>query len=162
MKKLIIAAATSTLMAGAAFAQTQTPVIVYDEGAQKNAVIGDYDMAPATALTAPEVTYEGYERFPVAEYNTLTADKLDDANVYGINGEEVGEIDELILTADGKIDRVVLEVGGFLGIGEREVAIPFDRMTILRRTGVADDFRIYVDSTQERLEALPEYQATYE
>ena len=159
MKKLIIATAVTTMMAGTAMAET--PVVVFDEGVQKNAVVKDYDMAPATALTVPEVEYEGYERFPVAEYNTLTADKLDDANVYGLNGEEIGEIDEIILTADGQIDRVVLEVGGFLGIGEREVAVPFDRMTILRRTGVADDFRIYIDSTQERLEALPEYEATY-
>lgn len=158
MKKLITAAALSTLMAGAAYAQN---AIVYDDGMQRNATITDYDMTPSTALVAPEVEYEGYERFPVAEYNTLTADKLDDANVYGINGEEIGEIDELILTAEGQIDRVVLEVGGFLGIGEREVAVPFDRMTILRRTGVADDFRIYMDSTAERLEALPEYEATY-
>ena len=159
MKKLVIATALTTMMAGTAMAET--PVVVFDEGVQKNAVVKDYDMAPATALTVPEVEYEGYERFPVAEYNTLTADKLDDANVYGLNGEEIGEIDEIILTADGQIDRVVLEVGGFLGIGEREVAVPFDRMTILRRTGVADDFRIYIDSTQERLEALPEYEATY-
>ena len=160
MKKLIIATALSTLMAGSAFADSA--VIIYDEGAQKNATLRDYDMTPSTALVAPEITYEGYERVPVAEYTALTADKLDDANVYGLNGEEIGEIDELILSADGKIDRVVLEVGGFLGIGEREVAVPFDRLTVLRRTGVADDFRIYMDSTQERLEALPEYEAIYD
>ena len=160
MKKLILASALSTLMAGAAFAQSA--VVVYDDGVQKNARITDYDMTPATALATPEITYEGYAPIPDGDLAQLTADNLDDQTVYGVNNEAVGEIDELILTQGGQIDRVVLEVGGFLGLGEREVAIPFDRMRILRRDGVLDDFRIYIDSTEERLEALPEYEAVYD
>ena len=160
MKKLILAATAITFLAGSAFAQQA--VVVYDEGAQKNARITDYDTAPGMALTRPEMAYDGYAPIPAEELATLTADKLDDATVYGMNNESIGEIDELLLTQDGKIDRVVLEVGGFLGIGEREVAIPFDRMTILRSDSALDDFRIYVDSTQERLEALPEYEAVYD
>ena len=160
MKKLILAAAASTFLAGSAIAEQA--VIVFDEGVQKNARVTDYDTAPSMALTTPEVTYEGYRPFATDEIAQLTADKLDDATVYGLNNESVGEIDELILSQDGKIERVVLEVGGFLGIGEREVAIPFDRMTILRSDASLDDFRIYIDSTQERLEALPEYEAAYD
>ena len=160
MKKLILAAAATTFLAGTAIAEQA--VIVYDDGMQKNARVADYDMAPATALTTPEVTYDGYTPLAMDDVAQLTADKLDDQTVYGLNNESVGEIDELLLTQDGKIDRVVLDVGGFLGIGEREVAIPFDRMTILRSDSALDDFRIYVDSTQERLEALPEYEAAYD
>ena len=156
MKKLILAAAATTLMAGTAIADTK--VLIYEDGQAVERNLRDYDTAPSMALVRPEMTYEGYTPLTDAEYGELTADRLDDATVYGANNEEVGEIDELILAADGKmIDRVVLEVGGFLGIGEREVVVPFDRMNILR--GEAGDFRIYVDSTQERLEALPEYEA---
>ena len=118
MKKLILASALSTLMAGAAFAQSA--VVVYDDGVQKNARITDYDMTPATALATPEITYEGYAPIPDGDLAQLTADNLDDQTVYGVNNEAVGEIDELILTQGGQIDRVVLEVGGFLGLGERE------------------------------------------
>lgn len=160
MKKLILAAAASTFLAGTAIAQQA--VVVYDEGMQKNARVTDYDTAPGTALMTPEVTYDGYSPLARDEYATLTADKLDDETVYGLNNESIGEIDELILTQNGQVERVVLEVGGFLGIGEREVAIPFDRMTIMRSDSVLDDFRIYIDSTEERLEALPEYEAVYD
>ena len=156
MKKLMLTTAMSLMLAGTAMAEEK--VIIYEDGAQKNVTLQPYDTAPGMALVAPEVEFEGYERIPAGEYAALTADKFEGANVYGIQGEEVGEIDELILTADGKIDRVVLEVGGFLGIGEREVAVPFDRLTIMRKADDPNDFRVYIDSTQERLEALPEFE----
>ena len=155
MKKLILTTALATVMAFPALADTK--VMVFKDGAAQERMVRDYDTAPGMALVRPEMEYEGYTALTEADYGTLTADDLDDATVYGANNESVGEIDELLLAADGKtIDRVVIEVGGFLGIGEREVAVPFDRLNVLRNAD--GDFRIYIDSTEERLEALPEYE----
>src|SRR5215212_9607962 len=56
------------------------------------------------------------------------ASKLRGLNVYNENNEKIGDIDELILDNSGKIQTVVIGVGGFLGIGERNVAIPFDQI----------------------------------
>ncbi len=107
-----------------------------------------------TMLTAPPVEREGYAAAPIEE---LKADDLEGESVYGANDESVGEIDELILSKDGKIEKVVINVGGFLGIGEKPVAVTFDELTILRNEG-GDDVRVYIDATKEGLEGQPEYE----
>jgi hypothetical protein len=52
-------------------------------------------------------------------------------NVYNQNNETIGDISELIVDNSGKIQAVVVGVGGFLGIGERDVAIPFEQIRIV-------------------------------
>jgi sporulation protein YlmC with PRC-barrel domain len=56
------------------------------------------------------------------------ASDLEGLNVYNQNNETIGDISELIVDNSGKIQAVVVGVGGFLGIGERDVAIPFDQI----------------------------------
>lgn len=55
--------------------------------------------------------------------------KVIGVNVYNDAGDKIGAIDDLIIDKSGKIDNVVLSVGGFLGIGERHVAVPMDKLT---------------------------------
>lgn len=107
-----------------------------------------------TLLPRPIVEREGYLRAEPAE---LTADRLEGARVYGSNDEDVGEINRLVLNDDGKIEKVVIDVGGFLGIGEHPVAVTFEELEILRSED-GSDFRVYIDATQENLESQPEYQ----
>lgn len=104
-------------------------------------------------LTAPVITRDGYLE---AERVDLTADRLKGARVYGANDEDVGEIDKLILGEDGTIQKVVIDVGGFLGIGEHPVGVTFDEIQVLR-TESGDDFRVYIDATEEALEKQPAY-----
>lgn len=104
-------------------------------------------------LTPPMVERDGYETITADD---LTTEDLTGASVYGPNDEDVGEISELLLTEDGTIDRVVLSIGGFLGMGEHSIALSFDELQIVRDTG--GDVRIYVDSTKETLEQQPEYE----
>jgi predicted outer membrane protein/sporulation protein YlmC with PRC-barrel domain len=56
------------------------------------------------------------------------ASKLTGLNVYNTNDEKIGDISELIVDISGKIQAVIIGVGGFLGLGERDVAIPFDQI----------------------------------
>ena len=56
------------------------------------------------------------------------ASKLDGLNVYNNNNEKIGDISELLVDESGKIRAVVVGVGGFLGMGEHDVAIPFDQV----------------------------------
>ena len=107
-------------------------------------------------LPRPAVTRDGYAEVEMTEVTQMTSDQLEGATVYGANDESVGEIDRLVLGDDGKVTHVVVNVGGFLGLGEKPVAVTFDELQILREQG-GDDVRIYIDSTQERLEAQPEY-----
>jgi sporulation protein YlmC with PRC-barrel domain len=56
------------------------------------------------------------------------ASKLEGLDVYNQNDEKIGDIRELIVDSSGKIQAVVIGVGGFLGVGERDVAMPFDQI----------------------------------
>jgi sporulation protein YlmC with PRC-barrel domain len=56
------------------------------------------------------------------------ASKLHDINVYNNNNEKIGEIDDILLDQSGKADVVVIEVGGFLGMGKHTVALPYNQV----------------------------------
>lgn len=86
---------------------------------------------------------------------TLTTDELLGARVYGSNDNWVGEISELALAEDGKVDAVIVDIGGFLGIGEKPVAMKMDQIKLNRVDG--DDLRGYVNATEEELENMESY-----
>ena len=54
--------------------------------------------------------------------------KLINMNVYNAQNEKIGDIKELMLKKDGNIESVVIGVGGFLGIGERDVAVKWSEI----------------------------------
>ena len=60
--------------------------------------------------------------------NEWQASKLINMNVYNDQNEKIGDIKELLLDKSGKIDTVAIGVGGFLGMGERDVAVKFDQL----------------------------------
>jgi sporulation protein YlmC with PRC-barrel domain len=54
--------------------------------------------------------------------------KLIGVNVYNDNNDKIGEIEELIVDKSGKVDNVIIGVGGFLGMGEHYVAVTMDKL----------------------------------
>jgi sporulation protein YlmC with PRC-barrel domain len=56
------------------------------------------------------------------------ASQLDGVDVYNQNNERIGEVDDVLVDKSGKVEAVVIGVGGFLGIGERNVAVPFNAL----------------------------------
>ncbi len=58
----------------------------------------------------------------------VRASKLVGVKVIGMDHVRVGEIEDVLLTEDGRVRAVVIGVGGFLGIGQKSVAVPFDTM----------------------------------
>ena len=57
--------------------------------------------------------------------------KLIGLSVYNNNNEDVGDINELIVGQDGRIEAFVIGVGGFLGLGEHDVAVPFNQVKFM-------------------------------
>ncbi len=107
-------------------------------------------------LTPPMVEREGYAEAETDMVTNLTAEDIEGTYVYGPNEETVGEVGALVLGDSGKIEQIVINVGGFLGLGEKPVAVTFEELRILKNVE-GDDFRLYIDSTKETLEAQPEY-----
>ncbi|MGV8831285.1 MAG: PRC-barrel domain-containing protein [Devosia sp.] len=102
-------------------------------------------------------TREGYS--PV-DYEALTADNLTGATVIGPDGEDIAKVGDILLTADGKVDAMVVDFGGFLGLAQKRVAVGMDNLEFAAND--SGDLVIYSDFTREQLEAQPEYdEATY-
>lgn len=110
---------------------------------------GNVAEAPAadTTMTLPE----GYVSI---ERDALTAEMLTGANVRDASDASIAEVSDLVLTAEGQVTHVVLDVGGFLGIGAKSVALPMEELTVAQRDGTVS---LWVDMTREELEAMPEY-----
>ncbi|MCU9850229.1 PRC-barrel domain-containing protein [Defluviimonas sp. WL0024] len=99
------------------------------------------------------VMRDGYEPAADADMNT---EMLTGAPAYDANDEWIGEISELIINTDGEITHGIIDVGGFLGIGEKPVELEIAQIDILRQSD-GGDLRVYVPLTKEEMEALPTY-----
>ncbi|OAN73649.1 hypothetical protein A8B82_19235 [Sulfitobacter sp. EhC04] len=83
-----------------------------------------------TAEVAPEETAKPVDgQIHMQGENTILADDLMGSNVYSASGESIGEIDDLIVNLDGSVEGAVIGVGGFLGIGEKWVAVKLDSLS---------------------------------
>jgi hypothetical protein len=83
--------------------------------------------------------------------DTLGTDEIVGKSVVSQQGEEIGTIDEVVMDTNSQQQLAVIDVGGFLGIGEKSVAISFDQLEL------SDDGRVQSDLTRETLQSQPEY-----
>ena len=56
-------------------------------------------------------------------------------NVYDTNDNKIGDVKDLILEKGGKVNAAIVGVGGFLGAGEKDVAVPFDQLQLKEKNG---------------------------
>ncbi|KAB2868718.1 MAG: photosystem reaction center subunit H, partial [Bauldia sp.] len=80
--------------------------------------------------------------------------------IYNASDENLGSVDDLLLTEDGQIKAVVVGVGGFLGIGKKSVAIAID--AIEPRTDENGDLSLYVTASAEQLDGAPTFKTQAE
>ena len=131
--------------------QTQdAPPEVMEDGdalAPEHGLVGDMssERSPSVATAS--------EPYGETVLGSMTVEELIGMNVVDVEGESVGSVADLLLTADDAVDRAIIDVGGFLGFGSKPVAIGLDRLTIAEGDG-----EVVVDVTREELEAMPEWQ----
>jgi hypothetical protein len=77
---------------------------------------------------------------------------LIDMAVTNPQDEEVGEVQDVLFTTDGNISGVVLSVGGFLGIGDKLVALPWNAVELQY-----DEKRMRIAATKDELDAAPPF-----
>ena len=87
--------------------------------------------------------------------NEIRSEDLVGTTVYGANDVNVGEIGDVVLTGDKKVDAVIIDVGGFLGVGEKEVAVGMDNLKFM--TDKDGKRYLYTSFTKEQLEAQAPY-----
>ncbi len=80
------------------------------------------------------------------------------ADVQNTSGENVGDVRDLLFDRTGRISTVVIGVGGFLGVGEKHVAVPF---SVLTYTSGKDGARIIaIALSKDELKLAPSFKAT--
>jgi sporulation protein YlmC with PRC-barrel domain len=129
MKTLFATSALALLLATGASAQTATP-------------------APAARpATAPAMAGQ-----PVT--SAMLGTQVWKQAVYDNTGTRIGEIDDMVVSNTGQINEALIGVGGFLGIGEKTVAIPYASLRPM-----ADGSRVWyvLDQTKEQLTAAPAF-----
>jgi len=150
-------AATGTTPGDTAANPDATPT---EDTAQTPATGTDNTDTAQTPATPSEDTAQA----PAAgeSYLTAQADDQISANtyigqtVYNSADENIGKISDLIMEKDGGITAAVIGVGGFLGIGEKWVAVPFDTISITQVPD-SDDVKLTTTETAESLQAAPEF-----
>lgn len=113
-----------------------------------------------TPVPAPAATPSTTETTAGTFSSAQSADEWRSSNivgqaVYNKADEKVGDINELVLGPDGKISHAVIGVGGFLGMGEKLVAVQFSDLVISRNAD--NKVRITLDSTKDALQNAPDY-----
>jgi hypothetical protein len=76
-------------------------------------------------------------------------------DIYNKAGENIGSVKDLLVGPDGRIHAAVLNVGRFLGLSDRDVAVPLSAIEIERR---ADGSRITIDVARETLQSAPAFE----
>jgi hypothetical protein len=71
--------------------------------------------------------------------------------------DDIGEINDIIVTADGQVSAVILGIGGFIGIGERDVSVPMSSIMVLTEAENDDRFLV-VKTSKEMLEQAPAFE----
>ena len=102
---------------------------------------------------APAVTGPAPEPIPEQAEHQVRAQSLLGVDVS--NGQDtIGEVSDLVVTDDGRVDAIVVGIGGFLGIGEKPVALAWDSIKLTEQDGSRV---ILVSATREQLEGMPTY-----
>jgi len=109
---------------------------------------------PATpAPAAPAASAGMVEYVPAQAEGQWLASNFIGETVRGTNDQNIGEINDILVDKDGSVVAAVIGVGGFLGIGEKDVAVPFKSLQISNER----DQVITIAATKEQLKAAPAF-----
>lgn len=121
-RHVALTAIGGVMLAAAAVAQTTSP---------SNQPPSPQPTSPSTsapAAPAPKAETAKAPENNLAGQGKWRASKLMGVDIYGPDNKKVGDVTEVVFDKTGKIELVTVGVGGFLGIGSKDVAIPFDQV----------------------------------
>ncbi|QRM54487.1 PRC-barrel domain-containing protein [Sinorhizobium sp. BG8] len=178
-KKLLTSVAAGALFLGAAiapaaYAQSTTtpqtnqtmedPAVVPDATTTMKPADGTADTAvkpadsTAATTTDPDVDVAGTkgEYLTTQSPDQVSANSFIGQSVYNSADESIGDINDVIIEKNGGIVAAVIGVGGFLGMGEKWVAVPFTSITV-NQSPDNGDVKLTTTETAESLKAAPEF-----
>ena len=142
IRKLLATTALATLVAAAAYAQEQPAP------------------APSDPMTTTQPAATPAEPPRPVQADAYLASSFLGESVYtgtGDKAQNIGDVNDIVIDAKGQVKSIVVGVGGFLGIGEKSVALDFPKLSWMEANG---DRWLLTDASKEQLEALPEFDQT--
>jgi sporulation protein YlmC with PRC-barrel domain len=106
-----------------------------------------FGFTPASSATNEQaITSLPSGALPISDYYNQS--------VYDNQDNKVGDVNDLLVDKDGKIGAAIVGVGGFLGAGEKNVAVPFNALKLTEKNGKR---YLVMDTTKEALNNAPGY-----
>lgn len=157
MKRILLTTTTAAaLIAGPALAEStaSTPIDTDELNAQaENLPAGTKPMIDVAGKAF--FNDENYKPVPAQD---ITMALVDGSIVYDNNETWVGELDTIMVDQNDTVVGAIIDVGGFLGIGEKEVAIAIEDMTVLHNE-YDNKTKVLINATEDELEEMPAYEA---
>lgn len=158
MTRFLTTTAVLLSLTGAAYAESHsaTPATGSETTMQTNPMAAPMELAAAVSMPTDFMASDliGMRIYNVeADYDTMAPMTAGAETEW----DDIGEINDIVVTADGTVSAVILGVGGFLGIGERDVAVNMGALTVVNEEGEGNDRFLVVKTSKEQLEQLPEF-----
>ena len=135
-----------SLLAGAVAVLVATPGWAGTDASKTN---DSMPRAEGTQTTNPRM--DTSRANPGSVVYTMTPRELRGKDVIGPGGDEIGSVKAVVHSRQEKDIQAVISAGGFLGVGDKEITIPLDRLQFV-------DGKLRVSASEEELKARPEYQ----
>jgi hypothetical protein len=141
LKHTLAAAALAAILASPALAQSNPP-----------------DSKPETAPQNSMPNLTGHQGFVQNQHATdWRGSKLIGAVVYGPDNASIGTVNDVLIGNDSQVRAAVIGVGGFLGVGEKNVAVPLDALNISRKPDSSAIDKISVSYSKDDLKNAPTF-----
>lgn len=140
INRALTAAALAVVLAAPAFAQSTMP---------------SSSSPPAVTLSNTSAASGSF--IDKQQASDWRASKVVGSTVYGPDNASIGEVNDVLIGSDGKIRAAVIGVGGFLGVGEKYVAIPFEQLNITGKPDSTTIQKITVSFTKDQLKNAPTF-----
>jgi sporulation protein YlmC with PRC-barrel domain len=110
-----------------------------------------YLLALTAAMATPAIAADALSSLPTDSRTVTDFYKQD---VYDKGQTSIGKIDDVLIDKSGKITALIVGVGGFLGVGEKDVALPFSAVNAEKKN---DKWYLTVDESKDSLKSAAAY-----
>lgn len=162
LKKLLITTAVSGLMLSAAVAQYSSPSNpsaaspnAAQSGSSSDSMKSDASKSSASSSTSAAGSMN---LISSQKPDQLLASKFEGTDVIGANNEKIGDVKDVLFTKDGKVEAYVISIGGFLGVGAKEIALAPSAAQLVPDDKDKDSFKLKVSMSKDQLAQAPDFQ----
>jgi sporulation protein YlmC with PRC-barrel domain len=150
LKKLLITTAVSGLMISSAFAQSSmSPSSPNAASPSSSSSASDSSASKGSAGSATIISAQKPDQW--------LASKFKGTDVLGSDNAKVGDVSDILFTKDGKIDAYIVSVGGFLGVGSKEVALAPSSFQVVPGDDKSSD-KLKVSLTKDQLKQAANFE----